>query len=148
MSKKNRGRGCKWRPRPGPPPQDRIWKPPEVKQARAVRTKNLEVARILEPEIQARALAQGMTLQANVCQSGRTGSFLHWIFREADTGFHVLHFWPSRGTWWSPQEGEKGKCDEPLEALELATFRLRRFRQEGILDQARAHLESIAHGAH
>ncbi len=106
-----------------------------------------------EEDIREEAAEYDMHLRVSVCK-GRKLNFLHWRF-VARNGKHVLHYWPSSMTWWCPVDGEKGTCKESREALELARFRLRRFRQETpeewmsrVERQASNNLDSIGRGAY
>lgn len=45
----------------------------------------------------------------------------HWQFRFAD-GSILLHWWPSKGSYWAPVGNRKGKCNDPHLVLVLARY--------------------------
>lgn len=95
------------------------------KQARRehqVSEKPLTVADPLFTEDGIRRLAEmdGMTLKVSGFTSGpRKQKFAHWQFKD-DEGTTVLHYWPSKGSWWNGKR--KGKCPDPHQALSLARY--------------------------
>ena len=48
--------------------------------------------------------------------------YLHVMIEDEATGFRLLNWWPTNGTW-TDQRGGKGKCDDVDTALYLAATR-------------------------
>jgi hypothetical protein len=89
------------------------------REPRGLRGRCLE-AQAQEAAVRQAALDSGLALRVNTVRCGRTGLTLHWMFDDQGTGRRLLDYWPSRGRWYSPLTGAKGKVPDWWAALDEA----------------------------
>lgn len=82
----------------------------------------VKVAAELESSIREEAEAANLRLEVSFFKPNRKSKtlFPHWHFVDEASGDVVLHYWPSKGSYWIPDGGEKGIVDSPVEAMGLA----------------------------
>jgi hypothetical protein len=78
---------------------------------------------LVEGLAQAEAETQGVDLTVSMVRGGKT-EFPHWQFRDAVTRRVLLHYWPTKGSWYDPGVGERGVYDSWEDALAHAAVRM------------------------
>lgn len=83
---------------------------------KAERSKSVLSASQDRPRIEIEAKDFGLTLTVSMMKSGpRKRIVPHWQFRQ--DGIVVLHWWPSKGTFWIPYGNRRGVAPDARSAL-------------------------------
>jgi hypothetical protein len=78
---------------------------------------------LVEGIAKAEAEARGVDLTVSMVQAGKT-EFPHWQFRDVSRRRILLHYWPTKGSWYDPGVGERGVYDSWEDALAHAAVRM------------------------